>query len=137
MDGFAALSGLARRGAPRPVRVGFLGTGLIARYIHTFLAATGFAFEEVGVHDLAAESAAGFRGYLERSGADGRVTVYDDAEDVIRASDLVVLATIALTVYARVGLKEECATVLSHLRATSKRSPAGRASVISEAGAAE
>ncbi|MFE7763805.1 2,3-diaminopropionate biosynthesis protein SbnB [Streptomyces sp. NPDC057438] len=85
----------ARRGTPRPARVGFLGTGLIARYVHTFLAATDFAFEEVGVHDLSAESAAGFRGYLERSGATGRVTVYDSAEDVIRASDLVVFATIA------------------------------------------
>ncbi|HSX97727.1 MAG TPA: 2,3-diaminopropionate biosynthesis protein SbnB, partial [Streptomyces sp.] len=85
----------ARRGAPRPARVGFLGTGLIARYVHTFLAATGFAFEEVGVHDLSADSATGFRGYLERSAADGRVTVYGSAEDVIRASDLVVFATIA------------------------------------------
>ncbi|MFF5362604.1 2,3-diaminopropionate biosynthesis protein SbnB [Streptomyces scabiei] len=85
----------ARRGAPRPARVGFVGTGLIARYVHTFLAATDFVFEEVGVHDLSADSAAGFRGYLERSGATGRVTVHDDAEDVIRASDLVVFATIA------------------------------------------
>ncbi|WP_328224245.1 2,3-diaminopropionate biosynthesis protein SbnB [Streptomyces sp. NBC_00104] len=85
----------ARRGAPRPVRVGFLGAGLIARYIHTFLAATGFGFEEVGVHDLSADSATGFRGYLERSDAGGRVAVYDSAEDVIRASDLVVFATIA------------------------------------------
>ncbi|WP_328505862.1 2,3-diaminopropionate biosynthesis protein SbnB [Streptomyces sp. NBC_00391] len=85
----------ACRGAPRPVRVGFLGAGLIARYIHTFLAATGFGFEEVGVHDLSADSATGFRGYLERSDAGGRVAVYDSAEDVIRASDLVVFATIA------------------------------------------
>ncbi|GHH80948.1 2,3-diaminopropionate biosynthesis protein SbnB [Streptomyces capitiformicae] len=85
----------AGREAPRPVRVGFLGTGLIARYLHTFLAATGFSFEEIGVHDLSADSAAGFRGYLERSDASGRVTVSDNAEDVIRASDLVVFATIA------------------------------------------
>lgn len=85
----------AGREAPRPVRVGFLGTGLIARYLHTFLAATGFSFEEIGVHDLSADSAAGFRGYLERSDASGRVTVYDNSEDVIRASDLVVFATIA------------------------------------------
>ncbi|WEH14620.1 2,3-diaminopropionate biosynthesis protein SbnB [Streptomyces sp. VNUA24] len=85
----------ARRGAPRPARVGFVGTGLIARYVHTFLAATGFVFEEVGVHDLSADSAAGFRGYLERSGATGRVTVHDGAEGLIRASDLVVFATIA------------------------------------------
>jgi ornithine cyclodeaminase len=29
------------RGRPRPRRVGFVGAGLIARYIHTFLAGTG------------------------------------------------------------------------------------------------
>ena len=42
--------------------------GLIARYIHTFLAGTGWSFDEIGVHDLSADSAAGFRGYLEQSG---------------------------------------------------------------------
>ena len=52
------------RGRPRPTRVGFFGTGLIARYIHTFLAGTGFTFDEIGVHDLSAGSAAGFQGYL-------------------------------------------------------------------------
>src|SRR5690606_34158424 len=56
------------QGRPRPTRVGFVGTGLIARYIHTYLARTGWTFDEVGVHDLSPASAAGFRGYLERSG---------------------------------------------------------------------
>nr|WP_223734431.1 2,3-diaminopropionate biosynthesis protein SbnB [Streptomyces purpurogeneiscleroticus] len=83
------------RGRPRPARVGFFGTGLIARYIHTFLAATGWAFEEIGVHDVSADSAAGFRTYLEQSGADGRITVHDSAEQLIRHSDLVVFATVA------------------------------------------
>src|SRR6202044_1124703 len=32
------------RGRPRPARVGFFGTGLIARYIHTFLDGTGWSF---------------------------------------------------------------------------------------------
>ena len=41
------------RGRPRPARVGFFGTGLIARYIHTFLAGTGWSFDQIGVHDLA------------------------------------------------------------------------------------
>ena len=54
-----------------PTRVGFFGTGLIARYIHTFLAGTGWTFDEIGVHDLSADSAAGFRGYLERAGTGG------------------------------------------------------------------
>ncbi|GAA4547376.1 2,3-diaminopropionate biosynthesis protein SbnB [Amycolatopsis samaneae] len=82
------------RGRPRPTRVGFFGVGLIARYIHTFLAGTGWSFDEVGVHDLAADNAAGFRGYLEGAGA-GRVTVHETAEGLIRSSDLVVFATVA------------------------------------------
>ena len=83
------------RGRPRPTRVGFVGTGLIARYIHTFLAGTGWSFDEIGVHDLSADSAAGFSGYLEQSGTAGQVSVHDSAEGLIRSSDLVVFATIA------------------------------------------
>ena len=82
-------------GRPRPRRVGFVGVGLIARYIHTFLAGTGWSFDEVGVHDLSADSAAGFRRYLEQVGTAGRVTVYDGAEELIGSSDLVVFATVA------------------------------------------
>src|SRR5579884_4534989 len=48
------------RNRRRPARVGFFGVGLIARYIHTFLAATGWSFDEIGVHDLSADSVAGF-----------------------------------------------------------------------------
>lgn len=79
----------------RPTRVGFFGVGLIARYIHTFLAGTGWTFDEIGVHDLSPDSAAGFRGYLEQAGATGRITVHDRPEDLIRSSDLVVFATVA------------------------------------------
>lgn len=80
--------------AGRPRRVGFVGAGLIARYVHMYLAANGFAFDRLGVHDLSAEHAEGFRGYLERSGS-GTVTVHDRAEDLIRSSDLIVFATVA------------------------------------------
>jgi len=83
------------RGRPRPTRVGFVGAGLIARYIHMFLAGTGWSFDEIGAHDLSAESAAGFRGYLEQSDTAGRVRVYDGVEELIRCSDLVVFATVA------------------------------------------
>ncbi|MEE1811028.1 2,3-diaminopropionate biosynthesis protein SbnB [Streptomyces sp. BE133] len=83
------------RDRPRPTRVGFFGVGLIARYIHTFLAGTGWSFDEIGVHDLSADSAAGFRCYLEQSGTSGRITVHDSAEQLIRNSDLVVFATVA------------------------------------------
>jgi len=83
------------RGRSRPTRVGFFGVGLIARYIHSYLAATGWSFDEIGVHDLSAASAGGFRSYLEQSGTSARVTVHDTAEQLIRSSDLVVFATIA------------------------------------------
>lgn len=83
------------RGRPRPRSIGFFGVGLIARYVHTFLTATGWSFDSVGVHDLSPDSAAGFRCYLEQSGATGTVTVHDDPEDLVRHSDLVVFATIA------------------------------------------
>ena len=79
----------------RPTRIGFVGAGLIARYIHTFLAGTGWSFDEIAVHDVSADSAAGFTGYLEQSDTTGQVSVYDNAEKVIRCSDLVVFATIA------------------------------------------
>ncbi|MEU9015911.1 2,3-diaminopropionate biosynthesis protein SbnB [Streptomyces sp. NPDC048479] len=79
----------------RPTRVGFFGVGLIARYIHAFLAGTGWSFDEIGVHDLSPESAAGFRTYLEQSGTAGWITVHDSAEQLIRNSDLVVFATVA------------------------------------------
>ncbi|MEV5913453.1 2,3-diaminopropionate biosynthesis protein SbnB [Streptomyces chartreusis] len=85
----------AARGT-RPTRVGFIGVGLIARYLHTYLAASGFDFEAIGVHDLSAEHAEGFTGYLRGAeGDDVEITVHDKAEDLIRASDLVVFATVA------------------------------------------
>jgi N-[(2S)-2-amino-2-carboxyethyl]-L-glutamate dehydrogenase len=79
----------------RPARLGFIGTGLIARYIHTFLASTGWSFDEIGIHDTSADSATGFRGHLERSGVAARITVHDSAEQLVRSSDLIVFATIS------------------------------------------
>ncbi|MGW1028152.1 2,3-diaminopropionate biosynthesis protein SbnB [Streptomyces sp. NPDC002577] len=78
----------------RPTRVGFLGTGLIARYIHTFLTATGWSFDQIGVHDVSADSAAGFHAYLQQT-ATGPITVHGSPEQLIRSSDLVVFATVA------------------------------------------
>ncbi|GAA2589734.1 2,3-diaminopropionate biosynthesis protein SbnB [Actinomadura fulvescens] len=83
----------ARRGT-RPTRVGFFGVGLIARYIHTYLAGNGFAFDELGVHDLSREHAEGFKGYLERTER-GTITIHESAEDLVRSSDLIVFATVA------------------------------------------
>ena len=91
----AAAADWLSRGRPRPTRIGFFGTGLIARYIHTFLASSGWSFDETGVYDVSAENAAGFRGYLERSETASRITVHDSPEQLIRSSDLVIFATVA------------------------------------------
>ena len=95
----AAMAALAARslsrGRARPRRIGFFGAGLIARYVHTFLAGTGWSFDEVGVHDLSADSATGFCRYLDKSGAGGNVTVHGGPEELIRSSDMVVFATVA------------------------------------------
>lgn len=89
-----------RPGRPRPRRVGFIGLGLIARYIHKYLETSGFEFDQIGLHDLSASSAAGFRRHLERIAPDPsdsvirpEIVVHEDVEDLMRSSDLVVLAT--------------------------------------------
>ncbi|MEU5210175.1 2,3-diaminopropionate biosynthesis protein SbnB [Streptomyces sp. NPDC020742] len=87
---------LTREGG-RPKRVGFIGTGLIARYIHTYLAGTGWDFDEIGIHDLSAEYAAGFEGHLRATGCTSRTTIHDSSESLIRNSDLVIFATVAGT----------------------------------------
>ncbi|MDT8913895.1 2,3-diaminopropionate biosynthesis protein SbnB [Amycolatopsis sp. PS_44_ISF1] len=87
----AALAAAAlSRDRGRPKRVGFIGVGLIARYLHTYLSALGWTFEETGVFDLSAEHAAGFV-----SGVEPAARVHDSAESLIRNSDLVVFATVA------------------------------------------
>ncbi|GAA5119175.1 2,3-diaminopropionate biosynthesis protein SbnB [Pseudonocardia adelaidensis] len=89
------------RGRERPTRVGFFGVGLIARYIHTYLSGTGWSFDEIGIHDVSAENARGFRGYLERSGTSGRITVFESPDQLIRSSDLVVFATVVAQPHVR------------------------------------
>lgn len=84
---------LSRGMVDRPTRVGFIGTGLIARYVHTYLVQTGWHFNEVGVYDLSADHAAGFKAYVEDNG--GRVSVRGSSEELIRESDLIVFATVA------------------------------------------
>jgi ornithine cyclodeaminase len=86
---------LTRDRTTRPTRVGFIGVGLIARYIHTYLAGTGWDFDEIGVFDLSPDSAEGFKGGIQARGATATITVRDSAEDLIRTSDMIVFATVA------------------------------------------
>ncbi|MGW0808331.1 2,3-diaminopropionate biosynthesis protein SbnB [Nonomuraea sp. NPDC002799] len=74
------------RGHARPARVGYVGCGLIARTIHAYFAAAGWSFEQVAAYDAVPANAARF--------ADG-VVVHDTCEELMRACDLVVFATVA------------------------------------------
>lgn len=84
---------LTRDRPTRPTRIGFVGTGLIARYIHGFLAATGWSFDRIGLHDAAPAGMDGFHGYLESAGVDVDIAHHATARELIQASDIVVFAT--------------------------------------------
>lgn len=82
----------------RPRRIGFIGTGLIARYIHTYLAGTGWTFDHITLHDTHTASAEGFRTYLTtRPDTTAQITIQPTPEHLIRTSDLIVFATVAAT----------------------------------------
>ncbi len=90
----AARALAAQRAAPR--RIGFFGTGLIARHIHGYLAELGWDVDEYGVFDLSDTYAESFAAQVLRpQGAP--VTVHRDPETLIRSSDLIVFATTAAT----------------------------------------
>ena len=84
------------RGRGRPTRVGFIGTGLIARYIHTFLAGHRLVVRR----DRRARPVRRQRGRVPRLPGAGGLRAAGSpcttsAEELIRASDLVVFATVA------------------------------------------
>jgi ornithine cyclodeaminase len=99
----------------RPARVGFVGAGLIARYIHTYLTGIGFSFETAGVFDLNPEHAKGFGAYLGDAAPESSVVLHDKAEDLVRASDLVVFATVAATPHVTDPAWFEHAPVVLHV----------------------
>ncbi|GGV46643.1 2,3-diaminopropionate biosynthesis protein SbnB [Streptomyces griseoflavus] len=84
-----------RPGRARPRTVSFVGTGLIARHIHTYLVETGWSFDRTTVFDADPAHAETFRASLAGRPASGELAVAADAETAIRAGELVVLATTA------------------------------------------
>ncbi|MFE7181811.1 2,3-diaminopropionate biosynthesis protein SbnB [Streptomyces erythrochromogenes] len=85
----------AQRGAA-PRRIGFFGTGLIARFVQDYLAELDWDVDEYHVFDLSDTYAASFaRQVLEPTGRP--VRVHDCAEDLVRSCDLIVFATTAAT----------------------------------------
>ncbi len=85
-------------GARRAARVGIVGTGIIAKYVHRFLAGMGWEIEELQLFDLRREDAERFAARVE-PGRHARVGVAASAEALVSACELSVLTTTAAAPY--------------------------------------
>lgn len=82
-------------GRHRPRRLGFIGTGLIARYTFDYLAELGWG-AEVSVFDLNEQYAAAFADYVHENSYCA-VERAASAADLIQSCDVIVFATTAAT----------------------------------------
>jgi 2,3-diaminopropionate biosynthesis protein SbnB len=91
----AWLNGQSRRAHS----LGIVGTGFIARYVYEFLVDTGWAIEEVQLHDRSPVESQKFRDTACRLDRHRTVTVVPDAAQLVRACDLIVFTTVASAPY--------------------------------------
>ena len=75
--------------------LGIVGTGFIARYVYDFLVDTGWEIEEVRLYDTSPLESEKFRNTACRFEHHRTVTVAPDVEQLVRACDLIVFATVA------------------------------------------
>lgn len=98
-SGSAVLAAQHLNGGSRKVKsVGIVGAGLIARYVYQFLRSNGWEFDTLHLHDLGPGEAERFRDHLPDPQAH-EVQIHKDAASLMRASELVVLATTAAKPY--------------------------------------
>ncbi len=96
--GSAALGAEWLQGGRRQARtLGIVGNGLIARYVYTFLMELGWEVEEVLLNDSAPGEASRFATATCRPERHRRIREEPDLAALLRASDLIVLATVAST----------------------------------------
>jgi N-[(2S)-2-amino-2-carboxyethyl]-L-glutamate dehydrogenase len=77
-------------------RLGFVGNGLIARYIHDFFCHAGWNIGGIELFDLRRAEAERFaRDVCARRAPAREIRVHDRVEDLVAASDIVVFATVA------------------------------------------
>src|SRR5262249_6492351 len=77
--------------------LGIIGTGFIARYIYEFLVDTGWAIEDVQLHDRSPVESEKFKNQACRLEQHRTVTVVHDAAELLRACDVIVFTTVAST----------------------------------------
>jgi N-[(2S)-2-amino-2-carboxyethyl]-L-glutamate dehydrogenase len=79
--------------------LGIVGTGLIARYVYTFLMGTGWSVDKLALFDTNATEAERFKARSIDASRHREVVVCQDVESLLRASDLVCLTTTASKPY--------------------------------------
>ena len=87
------LNGRSRRAQS----LGIVGTGFIARYVYDFLINTGWEIEDVRLYDASPVESEKFGNTVCRPEHHRAVTVAPDAEQLVRASDLILFTTVAST----------------------------------------
>jgi ornithine cyclodeaminase len=85
------LSGCSRRAHA----LGIVGTGFIARYVYEFLVDTGWAIEEVRLHDRSPLESEKFRNTTCRLDRHRNVTIVPNVAQLVRDCDLIVFTTVA------------------------------------------
>lgn len=85
------LNGQSRRAST----LGIVGTGLIARYVYDFLVGTGWEIDKVRLYDKSLSESQKFMSTACRLDRHRSVEIESDVADLVRASDLVVFATVA------------------------------------------
>src|SRR5437773_2478922 len=75
--------------------LGIVGTGFIARYVYEFLVDTGWAIEEVRLHDRSPVESEKFRNTACRLERHRTVKVVPDVAQLVRACDLILFTTVA------------------------------------------
>lgn len=91
----AALAAETIVGERRARTLGIVGTGLIARYVYTFLMKTGWGVDRICLFDRDPAEARRFGAAVCERGAHAEVSVVDDVGSLMRRSDVVLFATTA------------------------------------------
>jgi N-[(2S)-2-amino-2-carboxyethyl]-L-glutamate dehydrogenase len=87
------------QGSRRARTLGIVGNGLIARYVYMFLLGDGWEIDEVQLYDTAEGEASQFASSVCQPQRHQRITCAPGLEPLLRASDLIVLTTVAATPY--------------------------------------
>src|SRR5438477_8207220 len=75
--------------------LGIVGTGFIARYVYEFLVDTGWAIEEVRLHDRSPLESEKFKNTACRPEQHCSVTIVPEVAELVRTCDLILFTTVA------------------------------------------